>query len=431
MQILARPPVVMHSGKSKKSLSFSKKTTVRNQSMPVCALGAGAGRASGRPGAGGAFLGTNAKSNSAPESVDSETGEITLAAGAYDPVLVRFERFALQSAVRRILPNSRTAKCLRIRQGGKDVEVWKSKEFDTTSFAGLQTCASVWCCPVCSAKISERRRIELQSAIALHTASGGQVLLLTLTNPHYLGDHLAEVLTRQAKALKAFTGSRASRKLFAEMGLIGSVRAMEVTHGRKRAVNNGWHPHYHVLMFCSSGNDLTACADAMFVQWASSCVKAGLKPPSRFYGLRLDDGSKAAAYASKWGLESEMTKGHTKKATDGETPFDLLRAYLHSGDKQGAALFAEFAECFHGKRQLFWSKGLKAKFGIGESTDEELAYKKDDHASLLGKLTVEQWRAVLRVEGRAVVLQLASKGWEALSRYLDSITEKSGVLNDA
>jgi hypothetical protein len=37
---------------------------------------------------------------------------------------------------------------------------------------------------------------------------------------------------------------------------------------------------------------------------------------------------KASAYVSKWGLEDEMTKGHTKKAAKGETPFDFLRAVL-------------------------------------------------------------------------------------------------------
>jgi hypothetical protein len=340
---------------------------------------------------------------------------------------VRFERFALQSAVRKILPNSRTAHCLRNRQKGKDIQVWRSVEHNTASYKGLQTCGSVWACPVCSAKISERRRVELQSAIALHQAAGGQVLLATFTNPHYLGDNLGEVLAGQAKALAYLNSGRAAVQLFSDMGCVGQVRALEVTHGRLRAVNNGWHPHYHVLLFVRSALDLVAFRERLFARWVAACIKSGLKAPSLEHGVRLDDGSKAAAYASKWGLESEMTKGHTKKANHGETPFDLLRAYLEKGDKHASSLFLEFAETFKGKRQLHWSKGLKKRFGIGDATDEELAEKQEDQAALLGTITVEQWRRILRFEGRAIVLQLAVEGWEAVALYLNSISTEDAT----
>ena len=51
----------------------------------------------------------------------------------------RVERFALQSVARDILPDSRTAKCLRIRAHDSDVQVWKSKKHKTASYGGLQT----------------------------------------------------------------------------------------------------------------------------------------------------------------------------------------------------------------------------------------------------------------------------------------------------
>ena len=124
-----------------------------------------------------------------------------------------------------------------------------------------------------------------------------------------------------------------------------------------------------------------------------------------------------------------MTKGHTKKASKGETPFDFLRSILADvSDKQAGVLFVEFAEAFKGKRQLTWSPGLKKRFAIGELSDEELAAKQDDLARMLGMLTVEQWRDVLRVEGRAVVLQLAAGpgGWDAVERFLSGI-RRGGV----
>lgn len=365
-------------------------------------------------------LGTNAKSSAARGQVDPETGEIL--GLPKDSAMARFERFALQSAARKLLPKSRTDKCLHLRSKGQQIQVLKSKEHKTAMYTGLQTCGSVWACPVCAAKISERRRLELLSAMTAHQAQGGQVWLATFTTPHHLGDDLAEVLAGQAKALSYLNGDRASRKLFAQMGCIGSVRALEVTHGRKRAVNNGWHPHYHVLLFVARDLALEDFRAPLYDRWLSACTKAGVKPPSYEHGVRLDDGSKAAAYASKWGLESEMTKGHIKKAMDGETPFDFLRAYLEDTDKQAGALFIEFATVFKGKRQLFWSKGLKARFKIGEKNDEELAAEQDDHAVLLGTITLEQWRAVLKNHARATVLQLAERlGWEAAVELMDSM----------
>lgn len=340
----------------------------------------------------------------------------------------RVARFSLQSVARSILPKSRTAKCLRIRAFNSEVQVWKHHEHGTAAFCGLQTCGSVWACPVCAAKIAERRRSELQAAMATHRARAGTVLLLTLTTPHQKTDQLAELLEKQGKALHRFWADRSVKAVFKEMGTIGHVRALEVTHGRRSPSNNGWHPHYHCLVFGGSGVDLRRFdvpqlkdwQVRLYLRWAACCVKSGLGEPSYQHGLKLDDGTKAGNYAAKWGLEDEMTKGHTKKALHGETPFDFLRSYLADGtDKQAAALFAEFAETFKGKRQLSWSKGLKSMFAIEEASDDELATRVEESAVLLGLLTVDQWRDVLKVDARATVLEIAAgPGWPAVQRYL-------------
>jgi hypothetical protein len=380
----------------------------------------------------GSALGTDAKYKNTPR-VDPETGEIL---GGPEPMAGRLKRFALQSVTRKLLPGSRTNNCLRVRQGGKQIEVHKS-EHGTASFSGLQTCGSVWSCPVCAAKIAERRRAELVSAMAAHKAAGGSVNMLTLTAPHQRGDDLAQLLAKQSKALNAFWSDRHVKAVFEQMGVLGQVRALEVTHGRKSPHNNGWHPHYHVLLFAGAGADLaypdTPTLDwvaTLYTRWAAVCVNAGLGRPSFAHGLKLDDGSKASAYVSKWGLEDEMTKGHTKKAKHGETPFDFLRAVLDDpDDKQAAALFIEFAKVFKGKRQLHWSRGLKKRYSIGERTDEQLATdQEDDFLILLGTLTVDQWRDVLAVDGRGPLLSIAaSSGWPAVLHYLEHIAGSGAV----
>jgi len=383
---------------------------------------------------GAAALGTNAKYSVSPETVDPETGEITGGEQIYNAMLARLQRFMLQSVARRFLRGSRTDKCMRLRQASKEIQVWRSLEHKTTSYAGLQTCGSVWACPVCSAKIAERRRAEIIAAMAAHKAAGGCMHLLTLTAPHQRSDALSELLAKQAVALKKMFADTTVRKIFASLGVVGQIRALEVTHGRLSERNNGWHPHYHLLLFSGAGvalgnataEQVTQWSNRLYERWLACCMGAGLGAPSIAHGLKLDDGSKAAQYVAKWGLEDEMTKGHTKKAINGETPFDFLRAYLaDKTDKQAGALFKEFAETFKGKRQLHWSPGLKKRFAIGEASDEELAVQMDDHASLLGTITLDQWRDVVAVDGAGTVLVLAANGgWEAVAVYLTSIEER-------
>jgi hypothetical protein len=417
------------------SIFYGSKKDLKSRSVHGDESDRRGGSAAGAPGGLGdvnpSRLGSNAKYKNKTEKVDSETGEITGRKPVFNPMALRVQRFALKAVARKFFPKSRIDKCHRLRQKGKEVQVLKS-EHQTASYSGLQTCGSVWRCPVCSAKIAERRRAEIIAAMESHKAAGGCVNMLTLTCPHQLKDNLGDLLQKQAKALNSFWNSRHSKAIFQAMGVIGQIRALEVTHGRKSGSNNGWHPHYHVLQFGGVGVDLALFEPAqmtdwqvrLYLIWAKCCVNAGLGEPSYRHGLKLDNGEKAGQYVSKWGLEDEMTKGHTKKATHGETPFDFLRAYLaDKNDKQAAALFIEFAQTFEGKRQLHWSRGLKKRYAIGEKTDQELAEVQDEFARLLGTITLDQWRDVLAVKGgdSNVLVIAVSGGWPAVLVYLDEI----------
>lgn len=388
----------------------------------------------------GPYLGIYAKTAAAPlvESprliwaTDQETGETTpfrpadtQAGREYvshvDPQITRLERFALKSVVNRLLPTSRTAKCMRWRVPKQKVQVLTALEYKKAFYKGLQVCGSVWMCPVCAAKISEKRRAELVSALAIAKARGWQVMLLTLTVPHGLGDDLASMLDLMMQAWRKTTSDRRGKALRKDLELFGTVRALEVTHGK-----NGWHPHFHVLLFLGAGVMPSKVQDSFAPLWQSVCVKVGLPEPSLAHGTRVDDGSYAAAYASKWGLESEMTKGHIKKGKQGGlTPFDLLRCYLDSKCQQSRRLFLVFAASFKGRRQLFWSNGLRELLGLNKSemTDEEIASSSEENASLLSELTDDQWRAVLRTKSEAAVLNVAENTPHLLQDFLDGVLD--------
>lgn len=392
----------------------------------------------GREPSQGAALGIYAKTEAAtpktaPHTIwtkDGETGEATPfeaqdKAGFVefvlkrDPQLARAERYALKSVVNKLAPKSRTAKCMRWRLPSHKVTVNKAHQYNKAFYTGLQVCGRVWSCPVCSAKIAERRRVELTTATALAKAQGMQVMLLTLTVPHGLGDDLGTMLDRMGQAWRKTSTERRGKALRKSLDVKGTIRALEVTHGK-----NGWHPHFHVLLFVGQGVTAEQIFEAYAPLWQTVCVKAGLPEPSLAHGTRVDDGSYAAAYVGKWGLEAEMTRGHSKKGGHGSlTPFDLLRCYLDSKCKQSARLFLDYLEAFKGRRQLYWSNGLRDVLGMSapEMTDEEVAHSQEEEASILSELTDEQWRAVLRTRNEAALLNVAENNPESITCFLEGV----------
>jgi len=323
-------------------------------------------------------------------------------------------RYDLQDVARRLLPGSRVSNCQRLRAAGgvghdkaDGVHVLRSAS-GGCHFTGLQTCGSVWVCPVCAAKISEHRRIDVATGIQRWRDHGGVVSLLTLTAPHWVGDDLVRLLKSQALALTRFWSDRHVRRIFVDLGVVGQVRALELTYGA-----NGWHPHYHCLVFGERMPELDQLVE-LYERWAHCCVKAGLGAPSAAHGLRWDDGSYADKYVSKWGLEHEVTKGHIKQSKGGQSPFDFLRA-AQQGDRQAGDLFKVYAAAFKGKRQLFYSRGLRVLLGLGAELTDAEAVEQAAPGELVGRLTWEQWRYFCRLGLRGRVLEVAAVGgWSAV-----------------
>jgi hypothetical protein len=314
------------------------------------------------------------------------------------------------------------------------VSVLYSSKAAAAHLSGLCTCTSVWSCPICAAKITERRREDLQDGLDRAKAQGLHTYLLTLTHPHERSDALADLLKAEQDAMARFLKTRATLKAFELVGRVGQVRAWEVTHGRRRDVSNGWHPHFHLLVFTEralSRADREAARDALFVEWRKACTRAGLQAPGLRHGVAFDGGERAADYVAKWGLEeqvphwglaSELTKSHVKRAGGkGETPFDLLRAVLaDDADNQARWLFREYAAAFRGKRQLVWSRGLRDLLGLdAEASDQELASEQREDAVLLAGLFPNDWRKIAKHQAQGELLELARRNdSELLARFV-------------
>ena len=346
-------------------------------------------------------------------------------------VNLRLERFKLQEKAKSILNKTvqrgknkwayvhRVNYCLHSRvDTQKGVGLMYNTQRQKANFGNLQRCGSVWCCPVCSAQISEGRRHELRQGIDNWTSKGGHVYLVTFTNRHHYGDDLADLLAGQKKAFVKFWQKRAVTEMLKKLGYVGRIVATEVTHSQA----NGWHPHYHMLFFFEHGVNMQALQSFLALHWQDVCVKAGLKAPTLANGVDVRDGTFASEYASKWGLDHEMTKGHTKKGKiGGLTPFDLLRASTEKNDCY-AKLFRQFADVFKGRRQLVWSDGLKELLGIEQKSDDEIIQETERKSELIRELSWEIWQLILAYRGRAIILDLSELD------YLDNGTRVDNFI---
>jgi hypothetical protein len=315
----------------------------------------------------------------------------------------RINNFKLRDVAGSIMNDQRVCKCGKVPTASK-VKVNRHKDSSKAHYSGLQTCGSVWVCPVCASKTSEKRRLELSNGTDQWVKMGGEILLVTFTFPHSKGDSLKELLTKQALAFKYFKGRSAYTKhIRSEYEIKGTIKSLETTHSDA----NGWHPHVHELWFVKRGFSIVKLRKQVYAAWARACEDAGLGRPSIANGVDIKSGDFAANYVAKWGLDYEIAKAHIKKGKSkiSKTPFQLLDEY-DQGDSRAGALFREYAEAFKGKRQLFWSRGLKDFFGIKQKSDQDLLDEQVEEVVEVLTIGYKDWMHVLRHKAQAYILTL-------------------------
>lgn len=315
-----------------------------------------------------------------------------------------------------------------------DKELDVGVQFDASKglarYSNLQYCGSVWACPDCSYKISQERKKELAEAMKGCRDKGLHVAMLTLTVPHYLGDNLGQLLKKMSKAKHKLWTNRNSRDYLADQfPMVGHITATEV----KYSDSNGFHPHYHILCFLDkqyTKEDLEIIEKELYEYWAEKCVKAGLGKPSLRNGIDLKMGSNSddtlADYISKWGMAEEMTQAHMKIGKNNLqslTMWEVLElAQMEASTKDKYSyIFKTYADAFKGRRQLFWSKGLKQLLKIEIKDDEEIANTEDDSSEVLHALFLspQDWWAICFHKVRSEFLE-----------HIESDFARNGIQTD-
>lgn len=256
-------------------------------------------------------------------------------------------------------------------------------------FAGLQSCGSVWACPVCSAKVAASRQADIEHACAFWEGLGGVLAMATFTVAHRATNSLKSVWDAVADGWHQITAGRAWRRNAQTFGVEGWIRVIEVTHGE-----NGWHVHVHVVLFLHhalAAVEQDALRRAWLGRWRAGIGKHGFSAGDRHgadlrlahgfdrakvladyftKGVYSPDGSAPAAVAL------EAARGDLKSARAGgsRTPFRILEDFLGRGEVEDLDLWHEWERGSKGRRQQAWSKGLRDTVRLcAERSDEDIA----------------------------------------------------------
>lgn len=385
-------------------------------------------------------LGTNTKSSTPPLS-GSTTNRVQQ---------TRAERYRLQNSARDLLlwkgqtkgleyPANfhRTAKCLHVRTGD-NVGVHLSNEHNKAFMSGLSICGSVWSCPVCAAKIQERRRIEIAQGFDWAYANNKKMIMVTFTIPHYANQRLDELITKMREAFSGLRAGKPWANITKRVGYRGLIRSLEITIGE-----NGWHPHTHEAWIVDKDTDTEALRDRVAARWLTMCERAGIVAKSSeaaflARSVNIMDNCSTSDYLAKqddsrnWGIDRELASASSKKSRSvkGFHPFGLLAEHAEGGEgrKDAGARFIEYATTMRDKRcrQIFWSHGLKKLVGLEDKQDEQLAEEQTDKADMLGLLDSEQWRLIIKHQSKSDVLDAAENGgWGAVMTLIANLKSRT------
>lgn len=310
----------------------------------------------------------------------------------------------------------RVVKCHSVRIQ-PNVDIKKHPDHDRAFYSGLAVCGSVWDCPVCSARILEKRREEIALAVNWAYDNGFKVVMVTLTTPHYSYQTCEDLLSRFSKALTYLKTGVTWQNFKKANAWQGSIRGLETLYGA-----NGWHNHTHELWIVSKNLDSKELKTKVLDRWYRACDRLGLIPKGKkkaFMDHSVDviDNASASDYLAKhddkknlsWGVDKELTKPLSKASKELLHPFQLADMNAQ-GVKKAGDLFAEYSKAFKGKSAVFWSRGLKQKVGIVEKEDEELAKQDIEKPEVLVSMEGHAWQVVKEQNARALLLDHVELG---------------------
>jgi hypothetical protein len=301
------------------------------------------------------------------------------------------------------------------------------------SFEGLDLCSSIWACPCCSARIRQARALDVERAGVAHLNAEKALEFLTLTMPHDSTDALKDTLDAILNGFRDVQQRKGWKQLKTRLGIVGFIRATEITYTSLSDQGAGWHPHLHVLLFLEQALTDDQRADLegkLHAWWSHAITRRGFRSPAgggvgvNLRAVEGRTGSSAAGalaayltkvqdgYGDSWNVGSEMLRGDLKtgRRALSVTPLELAAQALglvedEDGNRvparpERAQLWHEYETATKGRRAIYWSKGLRARYLTGpELEDEQLPEVTPDDdqvVSVVAQLDAQTWRQLCR-----------------------------------
>jgi hypothetical protein len=296
-------------------------------------------------------------------------------------------------------------------------------------YRNVQRCGSIHACPVCAPKIRSARALEIEQALRLHLEQGGGAYFVTFTLRHRTGMALALLWTVLAASFRGLLAGRAHKDDRDAYGIVGTIRSVEVTHGA-----NGWHPHLHVLVLTDAPlprQRQVLLRREWSTRWRRLVQAEGIDAPDDAHGVvmvEVEAGSAAmASYMSKvydehvMGLEA--ARADLKRGREGNrSVWAILGDSVATGDADDLHLWRQYERASKGRQAITWSNGLKARFAVGEITDEEHA-EAEVGGEVIFTIDHLRWVTIRRRRGAlAAVLRAAeTAGADGVAVFLASL----------
>lgn len=260
---------------------------------------------------------------------------------------------------------------------------------------------SVHFCAMCSFKIAIGRALQIATITDRALEQGKGLYHMVLTMRHSKYDPIEQLMDEMKEAKKFFWRSRAVRELY-DQYFEDRIDTLEMMFGFDDANGeggNGLHEHYHITLIGAPGVDCSELQPKLEKLWIKALGGKG-KEGGVALKLKPWETKDLAHYLTKLPTASfEMALGaHTKHRDETDQKEEKQK-----GEHFGFFAVARIAMKYKGLRPLLeplirayyfatkgkslirFSRGLLAKYGVQDKTDDELA---EDGGKVLEQLVV-------------------------------------------
>jgi len=299
--------------------------------------------------------------------------------------------------------------CGKYPQKDKNIELWSNQNNDKTHFKNLITCNSVWACPIDRYKIMSVRTSEIITISKGEQGKGKVMAFLTLTKKHRKHKSLDElkIFIKSFNDDFRYITSIPSIKAEKENSGFRYIKAFETMYNSV----NGFHPHFHIIIFADSRESIDRIANKIINAWLNKCPGT-TKENQKLIHVFDNYNEELEKYISKLNMALELTNLYNNKTGKyySINPLDalnllLIKDYSIFSENELKKLYNEYIHVTKGVRSITYSKGLKSDYKVIDKTDEEICNDDSELKNQIVKISYTLYSRLVRINATHELLK--------------------------